>query len=60
MDRTINFEIRQGEYQLQMLKPNGEIEKEFPALCLFKEMSKTTEEYNNSPDGCIGVTFTIA
>lgn len=56
----INFEIRQGKNMLEMIKPNGEIEKEFPAVCLFSEMSKTTEEYNNHPSGCIGVTFTIA
>lgn len=59
-DNYINFEIRQGANMLEMVRPNGEIEKSFPAVCLFSEMDKTTTQYNNSPDGCIGVTFTIA
>lgn len=60
MKDMINFEIRQGKYQLEMLDAKGEVVKEFPAIALFKEMRETTEYYNNLPDGCIGVTFTIA
>ena len=60
MEKIINIEIMRGEHSLKMTDPKGTFTKEVPAIALFDEMVKAARYYNNHPDGCIGVTFTVS
>jgi hypothetical protein len=60
MEKIINIEIMRGEHSLKMTDPKGTFTKEVPAAALFSEMAKAVRYYNNHPDGCIGVTFTVS
>lgn len=57
--KNITIEVLRGEYTLVLKDPMGNFNKNVPAAALFTEMCKITKFYNNHPDGCIGVSFTV-
>ena len=56
---NITIEIIKGDVSLKLIDPKGNFNKNIPAAALFNEMVKITKFYNNHPNGCIGVSFTV-
>lgn len=61
---NIIFEIDRGKYSLTVttksrLADEQDKRIEVPAIGLYDLMRELATKYNNHPDGCIGVGFTI-
>ena len=66
MDRSINFEIMESRQRMAVISTQSKLEDEkdkrieINKACLFHTMNRLADKYNNHPDGCIGITFTMA
>ena len=65
MSKEINFELSRNRYGEMMIttasKYADPVDREIRACShtLYDKMEKLANKYNNHPDGCIGVTFTM-